>query len=99
MGEVYRARHEADPRRRARARLVGTVRDESGAERSPSCRRQGMNTGIGDAVNLAWKLASVLHRQADERILDTSENSRWSHAATKSATSLTRNRTNPRALP
>ena len=26
---------------------------------------QGMNTGIGDAVNLAWKLAVVLQRRAD----------------------------------
>jgi 2-polyprenyl-6-methoxyphenol hydroxylase-like FAD-dependent oxidoreductase len=26
---------------------------------------QGMNTGIGDAVNLAWKLAAVLHGRAD----------------------------------
>lgn len=27
---------------------------------------QGMNTGIGDAVNLAWKLAAVLHGARDE---------------------------------
>jgi 2-polyprenyl-6-methoxyphenol hydroxylase-like FAD-dependent oxidoreductase len=34
---------------------------------------QGMNTGIGDAVNLAWKLAAVLQEHADDRILDTFE--------------------------
>jgi hypothetical protein len=34
---------------------------------------QGMNTGIGDAVNLAWKLATTLRRRAPERILDTYE--------------------------
>jgi 2-polyprenyl-6-methoxyphenol hydroxylase-like FAD-dependent oxidoreductase len=34
---------------------------------------QGMNTGIGDAVNLAWKLAAVLHRAARDSLLDTYE--------------------------
>jgi 2-polyprenyl-6-methoxyphenol hydroxylase-like FAD-dependent oxidoreductase len=34
---------------------------------------QGMNTGIGDAVNLAWKLAAVLHGDADDRLLATYE--------------------------
>ena len=32
---------------------------------------QGMNTGIGDAINLGWKLASVLQRRADASILAT----------------------------
>jgi len=34
---------------------------------------QGMNTGIGDAVNLAWKLAAVLRGRAPERILHSYE--------------------------
>jgi 2-polyprenyl-6-methoxyphenol hydroxylase-like FAD-dependent oxidoreductase len=34
---------------------------------------QGMNTGIGDAINLAWKLASVLHGGTNESLLDTYE--------------------------
>jgi 2-polyprenyl-6-methoxyphenol hydroxylase-like FAD-dependent oxidoreductase len=34
---------------------------------------QGMNTGIGDAVNLAWKLATVLHGAAHVNLLDTYE--------------------------
>jgi 2-polyprenyl-6-methoxyphenol hydroxylase-like FAD-dependent oxidoreductase len=34
---------------------------------------QGMNTGIGDAVNLAWKIAAVLKGGASETILDTYE--------------------------
>jgi 2-polyprenyl-6-methoxyphenol hydroxylase-like FAD-dependent oxidoreductase len=34
---------------------------------------QGMNTGIGDAVNLAWKLAAVLNGGAADRLLDTYE--------------------------
>ncbi len=32
---------------------------------------QGMNTGIGDAVNLAWKLADVLRGRAHASLLDT----------------------------
>jgi len=34
---------------------------------------QGMNTGIGDAVNLAWKLAMVLKGEADPGLLDSYE--------------------------
>jgi 2-polyprenyl-6-methoxyphenol hydroxylase-like FAD-dependent oxidoreductase len=34
---------------------------------------QGMNTGIGDAVNLAWKIAAVLKDCAPENLLDTYE--------------------------
>jgi 2-polyprenyl-6-methoxyphenol hydroxylase-like FAD-dependent oxidoreductase len=34
---------------------------------------QGMNTGIGDAINLAWKLAAVLAGRAPDRLLDSYE--------------------------
>jgi 2-polyprenyl-6-methoxyphenol hydroxylase-like FAD-dependent oxidoreductase len=34
---------------------------------------QGMNTGIGDAINLAWKLDAVIKNKAPETILDTYE--------------------------
>ncbi len=34
---------------------------------------QGMNTGIGDAINLAWKLAAVLRGTAGAEVLDTYE--------------------------
>jgi 2-polyprenyl-6-methoxyphenol hydroxylase-like FAD-dependent oxidoreductase len=34
---------------------------------------QGMNTGIGDAFNLAWKLALVVKGQAQETLLDSYE--------------------------
>ncbi|MFN2635595.1 MAG: FAD-dependent monooxygenase [Gemmatimonadaceae bacterium] len=37
---------------------------------------QGMNTGIGDAVNLAWKIAAVLEDGAPESLLDTYETER-----------------------
>ncbi len=34
---------------------------------------QGMNTGIGDAENLAWKLALVISGRAGDGLLDTYE--------------------------
>src|SRR5262249_49057928 len=34
---------------------------------------QGMNTGIGDAINLAWKLAAVVAGGAPESLLDSYE--------------------------
>jgi 2-polyprenyl-6-methoxyphenol hydroxylase-like FAD-dependent oxidoreductase len=34
---------------------------------------QGMNTGIGDAANLAWKLAAVLQSRADVSLLESYE--------------------------
>ncbi len=41
---------------------------------------QGMNTGLGDAVNLGWKLAMVLRGRADARLLDTYEPERIAFA-------------------
>ena len=41
---------------------------------------QGMNTGIGDAVNLAWKLAAVLRGRADASIIDSYEPERIAFA-------------------
>lgn len=41
---------------------------------------QGMNTGIADAANLAWKLAAVLHGRAGARILDSYETERQAFA-------------------
>jgi 2-polyprenyl-6-methoxyphenol hydroxylase-like FAD-dependent oxidoreductase len=37
---------------------------------------QGMNTGLQDAYNLAWKLALVVQDRADESLLDTYEEER-----------------------
>jgi hypothetical protein len=37
---------------------------------------QGMNVGIQDAMNLGWKLASVVHGTAPEALLDTYERER-----------------------
>ena len=41
---------------------------------------QGMNTGIGDAVNLAWKVASVMRGRADAQLLATYEPERLAFA-------------------
>lgn len=41
---------------------------------------QGMNTGIGDAVNLGWKLAAVVQGRADAGILATYESERIAFA-------------------
>jgi len=37
---------------------------------------QGMNTGIGDAINLAWKLAAVVKGRAPDTLLDSYEGER-----------------------
>jgi 2-polyprenyl-6-methoxyphenol hydroxylase-like FAD-dependent oxidoreductase len=41
---------------------------------------QGMNTGLGDAINLAWKLAAVLHNCGSAKLLDTYEPERIAFA-------------------
>jgi hypothetical protein len=41
---------------------------------------QGMNTGIGDATNLGWKLANVLQGQAVPALLDTYDEERLAFA-------------------
>ena len=41
---------------------------------------QGMNTGIQDGYNLAWKLAMVLRGHADDRILETYNEERLENA-------------------
>ncbi|KOT86502.1 FAD-binding monooxygenase [Streptomyces sp. NRRL F-5755] len=48
----------------------------------------GMNTGIQDGHNLAWKLAAVLRGQAGERLLDTYEPER--RAAVRASLALSR---------
>ncbi len=61
--------------RRGRAFLLG----DAAHIHSPA-GGQGMNTGIGDAVNLGWKLAAVLRGRADEKLLDTYEPERLGFA-------------------
>ena len=47
---------------------------------------QGMNTGLGDASNLAWKLAAVIGGRAPEDLLDSYEPERIAFARTLVAT-------------
>jgi hypothetical protein len=61
--------------RRGRAFLLGDA-----AHIHSPVGGQGMNTGIGDAVNLSWKLADVLKKRASEKLLDTYEPERIAFA-------------------
>jgi len=66
---TYHVHHRVtDHFRKGRAFLAG----DSAHIHSPA-GGQGMNTGIGDAINLAWKIAAVLHGAADDPLLDTYE--------------------------
>ncbi len=73
---VYHVHHRvADSFRQGRVFLLG----DAGHIHSPA-GGQGMNTGIGDAVNLAWKLAEVLKDRAEPRLLDSYEPERIAFA-------------------
>jgi 2-polyprenyl-6-methoxyphenol hydroxylase-like FAD-dependent oxidoreductase len=73
---TYRVHHRvAEHFRRGRAFLLG----DAAHVHSP-VGGQGMNTGIGDAVNLAWKLAAVLAGRAPESLLDSYEPERIAFA-------------------
>lgn len=50
------------------------------AHLSPPFAGQGMNSGIRDAHNLAWKLAAVVQGRLGPRLLDTYEQERRDHA-------------------
>jgi 2-polyprenyl-6-methoxyphenol hydroxylase-like FAD-dependent oxidoreductase len=66
---TYHVHHRVTERfRRGRAFLLG----DAAHIHSPA-GGQGMNTGIGDGVNLAWKLAAVLAGRAPDTLLDTYE--------------------------
>jgi 2-polyprenyl-6-methoxyphenol hydroxylase-like FAD-dependent oxidoreductase len=69
---TYRVHHRvASAFRRGSAFLLGDA-----AHIHSPVGGQGMNTGIGDAVNLAWKLAAVLQGRIDASVLDTYEKER-----------------------
>jgi 2-polyprenyl-6-methoxyphenol hydroxylase-like FAD-dependent oxidoreductase len=69
---TYRVHHRVtDHFRKGRAFVLG----DAAHIHSPA-GGQGMNTGIGDAVNLAWKLQSVLKGRAPDALLDSYETER-----------------------
>jgi len=64
---TYHVHHRVTDRfRKGRAFLLG----DAAHVHSP-VGGQGMNTGIGDAINLAWKLAAVLAERAPDALLDS----------------------------
>ncbi|SFB64164.1 2-polyprenyl-6-methoxyphenol hydroxylase [Rhizobium sp. NFR07] len=78
---TYRVHHRvAEQFRRGRALILG----DAAHIHSPA-GGQGMNTGIGDAINLAWKLKAILSGsvrdiQAVERLLSSFEEERIAFA-------------------
>ncbi|WFU11611.1 FAD-dependent monooxygenase (plasmid) [Rhizobium sp. CB3090] len=65
----YRVHHRVvEHFRKGRAFLLG----DAAHIHSPA-GGQGMNTGIGDAINLAWKLRMVLRGEAEQKLLETYE--------------------------
>jgi 2-polyprenyl-6-methoxyphenol hydroxylase-like FAD-dependent oxidoreductase len=73
---TYRVHHRvAEHFRKGRAFLLGDA-----AHIHSPVGGQGMNTGIGDAVNLAWKLAAVIRGRATGSLLDTYEPERIAFA-------------------
>ena len=73
---TYRVHHRvADRFRAGRAFLLGDA-----AHIHSPVGGQGMNTGIGDAVNLGWKLAAVVQGRADAALLDSYEPERIAFA-------------------
>jgi 2-polyprenyl-6-methoxyphenol hydroxylase-like FAD-dependent oxidoreductase len=73
---TYRVHHRvAEHFRHGRAFLLGDA-----AHIHSPVGGQGMNTGIGDAVNLSWKLAAALRGHAPASILDTFEPERIAFA-------------------
>jgi 2-polyprenyl-6-methoxyphenol hydroxylase-like FAD-dependent oxidoreductase len=79
---TYRVHHRVtDHFRHGRVFLLG----DAAHIHSPA-GGQGMNTGIGDAINLAWKLKAVLTGAAGAGLLDTYETERRAFATKLVAT-------------
>jgi len=73
---TYHVHHRvASAFRKGRCLLVG----DAAHIHSPA-GGQGMNTGIGDAINLAWKLAAVVQGRAPSSLLDTYDSERIAFA-------------------
>ncbi|WP_163529444.1 FAD-dependent monooxygenase [Halobacillus ihumii] len=73
---TYKVHHRvAEVFRKGRAFLVG----DAAHIHSPA-GGQGMNTGIGDAMNLGWKLAAVVQGKMKQEVLKTYETERKAFA-------------------
>jgi 3-(3-hydroxy-phenyl)propionate hydroxylase len=60
------------------------------AHMMPPFAGQGLNTGLRDATNLAWKLAGVIRGELGGQVLDSYEQERRPHAGAMIAMSLQR---------
>ncbi len=79
---TYRVHHRvAEHFRGGRAFLLGDA-----AHIHSPVGGQGMNTGIGDAINLGWKLAQVIQGRATPSLLDSYEGERIGFARSLVAT-------------
>ncbi|MEM7019025.1 MAG: bifunctional 3-(3-hydroxy-phenyl)propionate/3-hydroxycinnamic acid hydroxylase, partial [Pseudomonadota bacterium] len=65
----------ADTWRVGRVLLAGDA-----AHQTPPFLGQGMNAGMRDVINLAWKFPLILSGEADESLLDTYQAERGAHA-------------------
>jgi 3-(3-hydroxy-phenyl)propionate hydroxylase len=74
---VYMAQQRiAQTYRKGRVLLAGDA-----AHLMPPFAGQGLNSGVRDAANLAWKLAASVRGEASDALLDTYEKERRPHAA------------------
>jgi 2,4-dichlorophenol 6-monooxygenase len=71
-----------------RFRVGSTFLAGDAAHRHPPTGGLGLNAGVQDAHNLAWKLAAVIDGHADDALLDTYESERRPVAAYYTAHSL-----------
>ncbi|MQY27947.1 FAD-dependent monooxygenase [Nocardia aurantia] len=70
--EIRRAARIDDAARQITGYRAGSVFFAGDAAHiHPPLGGQGMNTGIGDAVNLGWKLSAAVHGWAPDTLLDT----------------------------
>ncbi len=83
LPEIKRARIYLHHSRIAEKFQVGRVfLAGDAAHLQPPFFGQGMNSGLRDATNIAWKLAHVLKGQTNPRILDSYDSERRDHALT-----------------
>lgn len=75
---TYKVHHRISEHfRKGRVFIAG----DAGHVHSPA-GGQGMNTGIGDAINLSWKLGAVIDGRMNSRVLDSYEEERMAFAKT-----------------
>ena len=78
MGEPrWSSRFHSDERQAEKYRVGRVFLAGDAAHTHSPAGGQGMNTGLLDAANLAWKLVAVLRGRAGDELLDTYESERY----------------------